>query len=226
MADSKAPQQEPSMEEILASIRRIISEDDQDEAKTPPKPDARVAAAAAQPVAPTPQPVTRAMPQTNPEDEDVLDLTRKVDTNGTVVNLKGAAEAAARPRPAATPVQEVELKDIEDERPAPPRPAASLAQRPATVEREPAPTPAVEGTDLVSAATAQSATASLAALARAMDRDVGGAPIGVGGRTLEDIVKEIMRPMIREWLDAHLPSIVDRLVRREIERLSYRAQDH
>jgi hypothetical protein len=35
-----------------------------------------------------------------------------------------------------------------------------------------------------------------------------------------------MRPMIREWLDAHLPAIVDRLVRREIERLSYRAQDN
>jgi hypothetical protein len=225
MADSKAPQQEPSMEEILASIRRIISEDDQDDAKSPPKPEMRPAAAAApQPVAPAPQPAARAVPQPDSEDDDVLDLTRKVDTNGTVVNLKGAAEAA--PRPAAPPVQEVELKDIEDERPAPPRPAASLAQRPAVPEREPAPMPAIEGTDLVSAATAQSATASLAALARAMDRDVGGAPIGVGGRTLEDIVKEIMRPMIREWLDAHLPAIVDRLVRREIERLSYRAQDN
>jgi cell pole-organizing protein PopZ len=162
-------------------------------------------------------------PQPASGEEDVLDLTQKVDTNGTVVNLKAAAEAAPRPRPAPPPVQEVELKDIEEERPAPPRPAASLAQRSATVEREPA--PAIEGTDLVSAATAQSATASLAAFARAMDRDVGGAPIGVGGRTLEDIVKEIMRPMIREWLDQHLPSIVDRLVRREIERLSYRAQD-
>jgi hypothetical protein len=225
MADSKAPQQEPSMEEILASIRRIISEDDQDDAKPPSKPEMRPAAAAApQPVAPAPQPAARAVPQPDSEDDDVLDLTRKVDTNGTVVNLKGAAEAA--PRPAAPPVQEVELKDIEDERPAPPRPAASLAQRPAVTEREPAPMPAIEGTDLVSAATAQSATASLAALARAMDRDVGGAPIGVGGRTLEDIVKEIMRPMIREWLDAHLPAIVDRLVRREIERLSYRAQDN
>ena len=44
-------------------------------------------------------------------------------------------------------------------------------------------------------------------------------------RTLEDLVKEIMRPMIKEWLDSNLPPLVERLVGREIDRLARRAED-
>lgn len=40
-----------------------------------------------------------------------------------------------------------------------------------------------------------------------------------GGPTIEDIVREEIRPMLREWLDAHLPQLVERLVRAEIERV-------
>jgi cell pole-organizing protein PopZ len=39
-------------------------------------------------------------------------------------------------------------------------------------------------------------------------------------RTLEDIVKEMMRPMLREWLEQNLPSVVERVVRAEIERVA------
>jgi cell pole-organizing protein PopZ len=39
-------------------------------------------------------------------------------------------------------------------------------------------------------------------------------------RTLEDIVKEMMRPMLREWLEQNLPSLVERVVRAEIERVA------
>ncbi len=41
-----------------------------------------------------------------------------------------------------------------------------------------------------------------------------------GGKTIEEAAKEIMRPMIKDWLDANLPGIVERLVQREIERMS------
>ena len=41
-----------------------------------------------------------------------------------------------------------------------------------------------------------------------------------GGKTIEEAAKEIMRPMIRDWLDANLPGVVERLVQREIERMS------
>ena len=40
------------------------------------------------------------------------------------------------------------------------------------------------------------------------------------GRTLEDVVKDMMRPMIKVWLDENLPSLVERLVKAEIERVS------
>jgi hypothetical protein len=40
------------------------------------------------------------------------------------------------------------------------------------------------------------------------------------GRTLEDLVSEMLRPMLRDWMDSHLPSIVERLVKAEIERVS------
>jgi hypothetical protein len=39
-------------------------------------------------------------------------------------------------------------------------------------------------------------------------------------RTLEDIVKEMMRPMLREWLEENLPGLVERIVRAEIERVA------
>ena len=44
------------------------------------------------------------------------------------------------------------------------------------------------------------------------------------GKTIESAAKEVMRPMIKEWLDANLPELVERLVRREIDRLSRRGE--
>lgn len=41
-----------------------------------------------------------------------------------------------------------------------------------------------------------------------------------GGTSLEDLTREIMRPMIKQWLDANLPDLVEELVAREIQRLS------
>ena len=44
--------------------------------------------------------------------------------------------------------------------------------------------------------------------------------IGQNARTLEDLVKEMLRPMLKSWLDDNLPGLVDRIVRAEIERVS------
>jgi cell pole-organizing protein PopZ len=215
MADAK-PQAEPSMEEILASIRRIISEDAPAEAepqtgKTVSAPPAAAAAPAPAKPAPRPAPVAETRIEEQEEEDEVLDLTEKVSDDGTVVNLR-----SAKPAPAAPPVpEEIELQD-----------ATEIA---ATPEPQPAPQPAprapAPASDLVSAAAAEAATASFAALARAVDNQPTGSPISVGGRTLEDIVKEMVRPMIRDWLDVNLPSLVERLVRREIERIAHRGQD-
>jgi cell pole-organizing protein PopZ len=56
-----------------------------------------------------------------------------------------------------------------------------------------------------------------------MQQSIGaGTPIGNGSRTIEDLVRELLRPMLRTWLDEHLPGMVERMVRAEIERLARR----
>ncbi|HEX9809034.1 MAG TPA: DUF2497 domain-containing protein [Alphaproteobacteria bacterium] len=86
-------------------------------------------------------------------------------------------------------------------------------------------TPAEE--PLVSAATAALATETFGALAKALGREpeaIRHIPLGQG-RSLEDLVREMIRPMLREWLDRNLPPMVERLVGKEIQRMVRRAED-
>ena len=69
---------------------------------------------------------------------------------------------------------------------------------------------------LVSGSAANKAMASFGQLAQSM------AVARADGRTLEDIVAEMLKPMLKQWLDQHLPETVDRLVREEIERMARR----
>ena len=41
-----------------------------------------------------------------------------------------------------------------------------------------------------------------------------------GSRSIEDVVREMLKPMLKTWLEDNLPSLVERLVRAEIERVS------
>ncbi len=78
---------------------------------------------------------------------------------------------------------------------------------------------------LVSSATEVASVAALSQLATSGMRDqLGSMPLGDTGRTLEDLVRELLRPMLRDWLDAHLPQLVERLVREEIQRMAREAQ--
>jgi uncharacterized protein len=49
-------------------------------------------------------------------------------------------------------------------------------------------------------------------------------PISPGGKTIEDITRELLRPMLHAWLDENLPNLVERLVKDEIERVVGRAR--
>jgi hypothetical protein len=118
-----------------------------------------------------------------------------------------------RPEPPRAPpivVGEVslELSESEPEAP-PPRPSAA----PAGEER------------LISSATAAASVAALSRLADLGQRGiVSKEPLDESGRTLESLVRELLRPMLKTWLDDHLPPIVERLVREEIQRMSRDAQ--
>jgi cell pole-organizing protein PopZ len=193
----QAQQSEPSMEEILASIRRIISEDDRPGAKK-----AEPAKEAAEPAPPPPPAPPAKEPAASKADEDeVLELTEEV---------------AQAPEPAPSDESDesdvvIELKDRIVEEPEAPEDAPRGAPE------------AAEG--LLSRPAAAAAAASFAQLAAQVASERNSVPLGIGMRTLEDIVKEVMRPMIKEWLDAHLPSLVERLVAHEITRVSGRGQD-
>jgi uncharacterized protein len=179
MSDAKGQQHEPSMEEILASIRRIIAED----GETAAEPAA--AAAAAPEAAPT-----AAEPA-----EDILELTDVVEPDGSVVNLNAAPKLEPVPPPPLVPP--------------PLREVAPVAE----------PTDA-EG--IVSVATAAASVAafsqitSLSSRSEPRARNLG---VGAGDLTLETLVREELRPILKDWLDQYLPDMVERLVQEEITRL-------
>ncbi len=200
MSDSNA--QEPTMEEILASIRRIISEDD--------APAAAASADAAD------APVEAAAPEAyEPDDEDVLDLTEPAPPPPAPV-APAPAPAPVYAQPAAS---NHSLGDLDisfppgPAAPPPPRPAPAPAYRPA-----PAPVSSYAADDdepLMSDPSMDRAASFFGALGR-------NAPMPAEGRTLEHLVAELLRPVLKDWLDQHLPSIVEAKVQAEVERVSRR----
>ena len=75
---------------------------------------------------------------------------------------------------------------------------------------------------LVAPEAAASASAAVSALVQALVAE-RAAPVHRTGPTIEDVVREELRPMLKAWLDQHLPPLVERLVRTEIERVVGRA---
>jgi cell pole-organizing protein PopZ len=82
--------------------------------------------------------------------------------------------------------------------------------------------PATDDIDLVSAPVATEAAAHLGSLASAVSA-TRAVPIGNGAQTLEELVRELLRPMLKQWLDANLAAIVQRAVDREVAKLATRA---
>ncbi|MEA3003306.1 MAG: uncharacterized protein QOH81_2094 [Sphingomonadales bacterium] len=74
-------------------------------------------------------------------------------------------------------------------------------------------------TPLVSDGAAAASRQSLAALSALRERSEA-APVSLGDGPLEAVVREMLKPMLKEWLDAHLPEIVEQLVAREVARIT------
>lgn len=136
----------------------------------------------------------------------ILELTDAIEPDGSIRKLTGSSPppaaggppigvSAAMPEPRSEPVP----------------PASAPARKP------PAP--------LLSAAASEAAAAALGRLGtppreRPTEPE---APTGSSGRTLEAIVRDALDPLLRVWLDEHLPEIVERLVRAEIQRVAQSA---
>ncbi len=225
-----AKSQEPSMEEILASIRRIIADDDAAKA-SPPAPEA--ARPAPRPVAPpavAPPPIAPPRsftppPPPPPEPEppapeihaefadDAASLVEEdvEDDAADILDLTESMEAPAfsPPPPPAQPPQFRKIEAISDVSfdKSEQRPVMQQAEAPvAPIPREP--------TDqgLLSNATSAAVDSAFNTLAQTV--------LVKNARTLEDLVREMLRPMLKSWLDDNLPGLVERLVRAEIERVA------
>jgi cell pole-organizing protein PopZ len=87
----------------------------------------------------------------------------------------------------------------------------------------PAPAPAaIPAETLVAPAVAAATSAALGQLLRTVAQERSSA-VTRGGPTIEDVVREEIRPLLKSWLDQHLPPLVERLVRAEIERVVNRS---
>jgi uncharacterized protein len=215
MSAAQSKSSEPSMEEILASIRKIISDD------TGAKPAATAAPAPPPPVNPLPpvaaaQPIAPA-PVAVEDDEDVMDLLP--------MQPKPIAPVSAAPAPVAPPVpsipvmietpsqdQDMDLQ-FQAPKPAPPvRQATDFETLMAQTEFAPKPAAPQPTEGLMSPMTDKVVSTAFSSLATTV--------LNNNARTLDSVVEDMMRPMIKSWLDDNLPSIVERLIRAEIERVA------
>ena len=154
---------DPSMDDILASIRRILSEDEASDEAAPPS----------------------------------------LDRSGPGVLVLDPSMMVHEPEPGQPMEPEPILAQHEHDSPSP--------------DLLPAPLPLGQGT-LVDSATHAAAASSVGHLVRTLTSGRGTA-IHRGGPTLEDMVRDEMRPFLKEWLDTNLPALVERLVQAEIERV-------
>ena len=198
MSDPTA--QEPTMEEILASIRRIISEDDAPAAEAPgavalapePAPPPRVEPAAAHAA-----PAVHDDPED--EDDDVLELTD--------------------PEPPPAPAETHGDLDVfvAPPKPEPPKPEPVLAA-PHVYDpppEEPLGGSFLEDEPLLSGGSHQKAASHFGRLTQTV-------AMPPSGETLDGVVRELLRPLLKAWLDEHLPAIVEERVQAEVDRVSRR----
>ena len=183
------PATDPSMEDILASIRRILNEDEA------PKP-------APEPPEPGHAPDNGVL---------VLDSSMMVPepTRDT------PPRDAPPPKPPAERPAIVEHPAVPES--APPVSRASPPQQ-APVATSPNKPPAPSNPLLVAPEAAAAAGASVDVLMRTLASERNSA-VQRGGPTIEDLVRSELRPLLKDWLDNHLPPLVERLVRAEIERV-------
>jgi uncharacterized protein len=188
---------ESSMEEILASIRKIISED-----------ESRVGAF---------RPSGEPMPAEDAAANNVSRLfaedrgearVRAGDRERDILDELLEVEAAASEEPTAVEPDEPEEVGIEAPRPVE-NPRRTQPARPESL-----PAAANQGGSLLSPHADAAVASAFNQLATTM--------LANNSRSVEQMAEEMMRPMLKEWLDENLPPMVERLVREEIERVSRR----
>lgn len=238
--------QEPSMEEILASIRRIIADDEAkpavaETAAAAPKPAPPAAAPAAKPamtnIPPSAIPAAAkaapavAKPAPPPTPAPAASNSQD-DIDAMLAGFDAAPAEEVKP---PEPEPEPEVFELTDEMVLPepePEPAPSFqrvelqddlefaeavaapAERPRTPMFDP------PSYDAPQQPSAQMLSQSTVSAVESAFHTLANTVLSNNARTLEDLVKEMLRPMLKSWLDDNLPGLVERIVKAEIERVS------
>jgi cell pole-organizing protein PopZ len=234
------------MEEILASIRRIIADDEAkpaEKAASPAPPASSASSSAAPPVAkpavmtdilPSAVAAARATPAKAPVLNPPPAASNSQDDIDAMLAGLDAATSEAEVRP---PLADGDVFDLTDEMALPdPQPAsfrtvepeddlefseAVAASAPPRASRQPAfeppplyetPAPQPQPQQILSRSTVSAVESAFNTLANTV--------LSNNARTLEDLVREMLRPMLKSWLDDNLPGLVERIVKAEIERVS------
>jgi cell pole-organizing protein PopZ len=190
---AKPAEQDNSIEEILASIRQIISEDD---------PKAEGGAGLAQALSP----VDEAPNSVSQEVDDVFELVDRV---------------VAEEEPAAPIPQAMNNTSAIDH-------GFTLPPAPAPIKHDTPPLPrvaeAVAGEGVFGQVATNATLGAFAELSQKISFERQSVTVS-SSVTLEQIVKELLHPILRQWIDQHVPSIVDRLVREELEKIARQARE-
>lgn len=215
------PDQDPSIEEILASIRQIISDDDETreagDIELPKDEKFEI---------PVYQPESEPEDKTRESFADVLELTNEIkDSEEKVINYE--EEKFTIPLSQPEPVVEPASRGLD----------LDLSVSEDNYNRMPDIDLSMEGSsgpmgadDIDALFTAPAAAATTEAFSKLMgnipvEREENKRLYADGRITLEDIAKDLMRPMLRQWIDDNVPRLVERLVEKELEKLAKQARD-
>ena len=223
-------QQEPTMEEILSSIRKIIADDDA-------------------PAAEAAEPAASADDSGMFDDEDILSAdAAPIESEEDVLAAisqsmqEATAELEAGTDTAEAPEADAEVFDfaieedsfeafdddafdgVEDFAEVEAEPIEDTFEPVAEAAPEPQPEPEIEEeTPMAATAAPLTDTATVTAAAGALGKLLSNVEFGEdagGATTIEGLVREMMRPMLKEWLDANLPGIVEKQVEAEVQRIA------
>ncbi len=146
--------------------------------------------------------------------EEILSSIKKIISEDSSKMLSPVRPRRAEPRPPSHDELGEPVTDTDDDT------ILELTQSVSEPEAVPMPSSANGAApDALLSATAEAASRSaLASLSSAMVVR----PEVTGSDTLEGMVREMLKPMLKDWLDANLPDVVERVVAKEVARITGR----
>lgn len=243
MAQASSAAREPSMEEILASIRRII--EDSDVSGSVPnvtvrgavtefrRPPSAIAEPEKQEISEKPaavryeyddKPVLRGPLEEGmdnvlgdaEEDDIVLDPQNDDRRSSDVTPVKSALETSKIVMETVSPSLQDKMADVSEDKPST---AVSAPQSDNIVEKQIAEPELVKGNIEMPSQAPHILSGIVERQVSEAFEDLNHAVHAAPRRSFDEIATELLQPMLREWLDSNLPPLVERLVREEIERV-------